>query len=79
MNDMDPISNLTVGQLKQLIYNIVTEAVAEVLLEFSLAAEYDAALLQRAELTDYLRASIQERLHGAAALYEDENDSLFDD
>lgn len=78
MNDIDPISNLTIGQLKQLIYNIVTEAMAEVLLEFSLAAEHDAALLQRAELTDYLRASINERLHGAA-LYEDESDVLFDD
>ena len=77
MNDQDRVSDLTIGQLKQLIFHTVQEAVAEVLLEFSIAAEHDAALYYQAEMTDWLRASIQERFQGESFPYE--SDPVFDD
>jgi len=52
----DPkIADLTVSQLQQLIRKTVQEAVAEVLIEFSIAAEVDARVTQDAEMMDYLR------------------------
>ena len=52
----DPrIADLTVSQLQQLIRQTVQEAVAEVLIEFSIAAEADAHITEEAEMLDYLR------------------------
>jgi hypothetical protein len=52
----DPkISDLTVSQLQELIRQTVQEAVAEVLIEFSIAAETDARISEEAEMMDYLR------------------------
>jgi Asp-tRNA(Asn)/Glu-tRNA(Gln) amidotransferase B subunit len=52
----DPrIADLTVSQLQQLIRQTVQEAVAEVLIEFSIAAEADARITEEAEMLDYLR------------------------
>jgi hypothetical protein len=52
----DPkISDLTVSQLQELIRQTVQEAVAEVLIEFSIAAEADARITEEAEMMDYLR------------------------
>lgn len=61
MNDSgdDPkISELTVSQLQALIRRTVQEAVAEVIIEFSMAAEMDAQLTYEAEMADYLRAAL---------------------
>jgi|GEM_PF-3069627 len=61
MNDSgdDPkISELTVSQLQTLIRRTVQEAVAEVIIEFSMAAEMDAQLTYEAEMADYLRAAL---------------------
>jgi recombinational DNA repair protein RecR len=56
----DPkISELTVSQLKRLIRSTVQEAVAEVIIEFSAAAEVDAQLSYEAEMVDYLRSILQ--------------------
>jgi len=55
-NTDDPrIAELTVSQLQQLIRQTVQEAVAEVLIEFSIAAEADARMTEEAEMLDYLR------------------------
>jgi hypothetical protein len=52
----DPkIADLTVSQLQQLIRQTVQEAVAEVLIEFSIAAEADARITEEADMMDYLR------------------------
>lgn len=53
------ISDLTVSQFKRLIRETVQEAVAEVMIEFSAAAEMEAQLDYEAELTEYLRHSLQ--------------------
>lgn len=55
-NTDDPkISDLTVSQLQELIRQTVQEAVAEVLIEFSIAAEADVRITEEAEMLDYLR------------------------
>lgn len=52
----DPkIADLTVSQLQELIRQTVQEAVAEVLIEFSIAAEADARITEEADMMDYLR------------------------
>lgn len=57
----DPkISELTVSELQELIRNTVQEAVAEVIIEFSIAAELDEQMAREAEMTDLLRNT----LHG---------------
>lgn len=55
------IADLTVEQLETLIKQTVQQAVAEVLIEFSIAAEIEEEITSRAEITDYLRAAFQER------------------
>ncbi len=55
------IADLTVEQLQSLIKQTVQQAVAEVLIEFSIAAEIDADITYQAEMTDYLRAAFQDR------------------
>ena len=56
----DPrISELTVSQLKRLIRETVQEAVAEVLIEINAIAEAEDDLLVEAEMTEFLKASIQ--------------------
>lgn len=59
MNDTK-ISELTVSQLQQIIRNTVQEAVAEVMIEFNAAAEYEERLRYEADMTDFLRST----LHG---------------
>jgi hypothetical protein len=58
MGDNVNVSKLTIGELKALIRETVQEAVAEVLVEFSLAAEHDAEVSYQAEMNDLLRASL---------------------
>ncbi len=58
------MSDLTIGELKQLIRATVQEAVAEVLIEFATAAEIEAKISQDAEITDFLRANLQNRQRG---------------
>ena len=53
------ISDLTVSQLQKLIRETVQEAVAEVMIEFSIAAEMDEQVAYEAELNDYLRNSMK--------------------
>ena len=56
----DPkISDLTVSQLENLIRKTVQEAVAEVIIEFSAAAELDAQLQYEAEMADFLRMTMK--------------------
>ena len=63
MDDI-PISELTTGQLQKLIRKTVQEAVAEVLLEFTIAAELEAEVTYQAEITDCLRSRLQEKPYG---------------
>lgn len=62
MNENDRVSDLTVKQLRALIRETVQEAVAEVLLEFSIAAQYEADLIYQAEMVDWLRTSLEEHM-----------------
>lgn len=62
MNNNVPIAELTVEQLQSLIRKTVQEAMAEVLLEFSVAAERDADLAYQAEMAGFLRASLRPQL-----------------
>lgn len=60
MGEHDPkISELTVSQLQQLIRATVQEAVAEVIIEFSAAAAAEEQLRYEAEVTDFLRQTMQ--------------------
>lgn len=62
MNDESLITSLTVGELKELIRHMVQEAVAEVLIEFSIAAQYDADIGYQAEMTELIRTSFNDHL-----------------
>lgn len=53
------VSDLTISQLQKLIRETVQEAVAEVMIEFSIAAEMDERVTYEAELNDYLRNSLK--------------------
>lgn len=65
----DPkISELTVSQLKHLIRKTVQEAVAEVIIEFSVAAEMDAQITYEAEMAEYLRSIMQTSQDKAAKI-----------
>ncbi|GAB4522651.1 MAG: hypothetical protein OHK0046_35520 [Anaerolineae bacterium] len=64
MNKTEPITTLTIAELQALIRETVQEAVAEVLVEFSIAAEHDAQLMYQAEIADMLRASLRGALQG---------------
>jgi hypothetical protein len=55
------IADLTVEELQKLIRETVQEAVAEVMIEFAMAAELDADIAVRAEMADYLRTFLLER------------------
>ena len=58
------ISELTVSELQALIRETVHEAVAEVLIEFHAIAEAEEQLRMEAELTDYLRTTLQGQSYG---------------
>jgi hypothetical protein len=58
------ISDLTVGELQSLIKKTVQEAMAEVLIEFTIAAELDAEVTYRAEMADCLRSHLQDKPFG---------------
>ena len=65
----DPkISELTVSQLQHLIRKTVQEAVAEVIIEFSVAAEMDAQITYEAEMAEYLRSIMQTSQDKAAKI-----------
>ena len=65
----DPkISELTVSQLQHLIRKTVQEAVAEVIIEFSVAAEMDAQITYEAEMAEYLRSIMQTSQEKAATI-----------
>lgn len=66
MIDNRKITELTVEELKHFIRETVQEAVAEVMVEFSIAAEHDAELMYQAELADMLRASLRGHLQNTA-------------
>lgn len=53
--DESRIADLTVSELQELIRKTVQEAVAEVIIEFSIAAEVDARLSYEAELMERSR------------------------
>lgn len=55
------IAELTVEELQKLIRETVQEAVAEVMIEFAMAAELDADIAVRAEMADYLRTFLLDR------------------
>lgn len=63
MNKEPKVSDLTISELQRLIRETVQEAVAEVIVEFNVAAEMEERLNLEAEVNDYLRAS----LHGIPA------------
>lgn len=54
------IADLTVEEFQALIRQTVQEAMAEVMVEFSAAAERDAELTYQAEMTDLLRSSLHD-------------------
>lgn len=58
MND-PKISELTVSQLQKLIKETVQEAIAEVLIEINAIAEAEEQIEAEAELTEFLKASMQ--------------------
>jgi arginine deiminase len=60
MMDDIRISDLTVHELRQLIRETVQEAVAEVLIEFQAVARAEEQLQFEAEMTEYLRNTMQE-------------------
>lgn len=59
MNNDPKIYELTVSQLQNLIRQTVQEAVAEAIIEFSIAAEIEEQVRFEAEMNDYLRATLQ--------------------
>jgi L-aminopeptidase/D-esterase-like protein len=62
MNPKRTINDMTIEELQALVRETVQEAMAEVLIEFAVAAEHDAQLVYQAELTDLLRSSLEDRL-----------------
>jgi L-aminopeptidase/D-esterase-like protein len=58
------VADLTMDELYALIQQSVQEAVAEVLLELSMVAEYEQEIEAQAELTDWLRSSLGDYLAG---------------
>jgi hypothetical protein len=68
MNDQQQIAELTVGQLKALIRRTVQDAMTDVLMEFTLAAQLEAEVAEEAEMTEYLRATLRDRVPGLPAV-----------
>ena len=66
MENHEPIHNLTVDQLTNLIRQTVQEAMIEVLVEYSVAMQHDADIVYQAEITDLLRASLRQGLAGSS-------------
>jgi len=60
--DKTQVADLTVEELRTLIRETVQKAVAEVMVEFATAAEIDAQVAYDAEISDYLRESMQQNL-----------------
>jgi ferredoxin-fold anticodon binding domain-containing protein len=52
------IRELTEEELRQIIRETVQESMAEVLMEFAMAADIDREILQQAEMADYLRIAL---------------------
>jgi type VI protein secretion system component VasK len=59
------VADLTEDELRQLIRETVLQAAREAVQEFLAEASYNAEMTLRAEVTDYLRASLDERFRGA--------------
>lgn len=66
MGQGQEVSSLTVEELQTLIRRTVQEAMVEVLVEFTAAAEVEAEISRQAEIAEYLRFSLAERLLPAA-------------
>lgn len=60
--DKTLVSDLTIEELQAIIRETVQQAVAEVMIEFAAAAEVDAQLTYNAEMSDYLRETMQQGL-----------------
>jgi len=60
MTEDPKITELTVSQLQRLIRETVQEAVAEVIVEFSAAAEAEEQMQFEAEMADYMRSTMQQ-------------------
>ena len=67
MGQHSSIADLTIEEFKKLIRQVVQEAMAEVMVEFSVAMERDANLVAQAEITDWLRSSLHSQLMGTLA------------
>lgn len=67
-NTMDKtlISDLTIEELRAMIRETVQQSVAEVMIEFATAAEIDAQVTYHAEMSNYLRESIEQSLPESA-------------
>ena len=61
------IADLTIAEFHKLVRQVVQEAMAEVMVEFSVAMERDANLAAQAEITDWLRSSLHSELMGTMA------------
>jgi hypothetical protein len=72
------IAELTVDELQALIQDTVRETMREVLRDFLAAMDSDAEVAFRAEMTDYLRASMQDR-PGSAFIYDPSQEPGLDD
>lgn len=57
--DERSISELTIGELRTLIRETVQTSVAEVMIEFAAAADAEQQIAIEAEITDYLRMTMQ--------------------
>lgn len=64
MNAKQQISHLTVEELQTLIRTTVHEAMVEVLVEMSAAAQLEAEIDEQAELAEFLRYSLRESAPG---------------
>lgn len=53
------VADLTVDELQRMIRETVQQAVAEVMIEFAVTAQFDEQLAYEAEMNDLLRASLQ--------------------
>jgi hypothetical protein len=59
MDDQQSLADLTVAQLRDLIRKTVQEAMVEVLIEISIANEYEAEVAYQAEMNDLLRTALR--------------------
>ena len=59
MIDNQKISELTVGELQDLIKSTVQKSVAEVMIEFAMVADIEAQIAYEAEMNDLVRREMK--------------------